>query len=103
MCVCARAGFLKSSPTVYLTFLRPLLRSQGFMNFVEDAGVTGELMHVRNSLLGGPHTADKSGVQKSLFGPASIMSLHSGHYTGGGKSEGAHPSAHPGRRYSAFG
>lgn len=44
------AGFLRSSPPLFHSFLRPLLRSQGFMSFVEDAGVTGELLSVRNKV-----------------------------------------------------
>lgn len=98
-----RSGFLKSSPPSYFTFLRPLLRSQGFMSFVEDAGVTGELQRLRNCLLSGqsfgpPPTAasDTSGVAKSLFGPASIMSLHTGTYTGGVAGLVSHTSKTPG-------
>ena len=44
-----RAGFLKKAVPGYREFLRPLLRSQAFMNFCEDAGVAGELMRLHNA------------------------------------------------------
>ena len=43
-----RAGFLKKAVPGYREFLRPLLRSQAFMNYCEDAGVAGELMRLHN-------------------------------------------------------
>ena len=116
LCACVSAGFLKSSPSPYLPFLKPFLRSQGFMSFIEDAGVTGELMRIRNALKAGSHygppptaATAQPGMSKSLFGPASIMSLHTGTYTGGvagivGKGgDGSATGAGSGSRYSAFG
>lgn len=84
--VLALAGFIKACPSVYHQFLRTVIRTQGFMSFIEDAGVTGELMHVKNKLLAGQTVdfapavtpVDAAGLRKSLFGPSSIMSLHTG-------------------------
>ncbi len=46
LCMCAAVFW--SSLGRHREFLRPLMRSQAFMNFCEDAGVAGELMRLHN-------------------------------------------------------
>ena len=42
-----RQGFIKAAPPHYRPFLVPLLRTQAFMSFCEDAGVVGELLRLQ--------------------------------------------------------
>ena len=46
LCMCV--AVIWSSLGRHREFLRPLMRSQAFMNFCEDAGVAGELMRLHN-------------------------------------------------------